>query len=142
MKGTNMDLKNVKVAFVTDDGNTISPHFGRAMYYEVLTINNGKITNRERREKAGHHTFYKHEEHREHHGQGHGNDEHSQHKHHTMTANILDCGILVARGMGNGAFQHILNANIKPIITNTAKIDDAVQEIVNGTIVNHVEKLH
>ncbi|MBU2471447.1 MAG: NifB/NifX family molybdenum-iron cluster-binding protein, partial [Bacteroidetes bacterium] len=53
-----------------------------------------------------------------------------------------DCWILVARGMGNGAYQHMVNANIKPIITHNKTIDDAVQEIIKGTIVNHEEKLH
>jgi predicted Fe-Mo cluster-binding NifX family protein len=137
-----MDMKNIKVAFVTDDGNTISPHFGRALYYEVVTIENGVISHRERRDKAGHHTFHGQEGHGEHHGPEHGTDEHSQGKHRTMTANIADCGILVACGMGNGAYQHMLNVNIRPIITSIVKIDDAVREIIDGTIVDHVEKLH
>ena len=50
-------MENYKVAAVTDDGETISQHFGRALYYEVLTIENGKIAKRERREKIGHHNF-------------------------------------------------------------------------------------
>lgn len=137
-----MDTKNLKVAFVTDDGTTISQHFGRAQYYEVVTIENGIITHRERRDKAGHHTFQGQGEHGEHHGPNHGFDEHSQGKHRMMTANIIDCRMVVARGMGNGAYQHMLNANIKPIITNNKTIDDAVQEIIKGTIVNHEEKLH
>jgi predicted Fe-Mo cluster-binding NifX family protein len=137
-----METVNVKVAFVTDDGNTISQHFGRAQYYEVVTIENNAITHRERREKAGHHTFLSQENHGEHHGPGHGFDEHSQVKHQTMTANIVDCQVLIARGMGNGAYQHMVTANIKPIITSIPIIDDAVQELIKGTIVNHVEKLH
>jgi predicted Fe-Mo cluster-binding NifX family protein len=137
-----MENKNIKVAFVTDDGNIISPHFGRARFYEVVTIEDGKVTYRERREKAGHHTFYGQEAHGEHHGSDHGFDEHSQGKHRMMTANILDCQMMVARGMGNGAYQHMLNANIKPIITDKRTIDEAVQEIINGTIIDHTEKLH
>jgi predicted Fe-Mo cluster-binding NifX family protein len=137
-----METKNIKVAFVTDDGNTISQHFGRAQYYEVVTIENNIITQRERREKAGHHTFQSQESIGEHHGPGHGFDEHSQGKHRMMTATIVDCQILVARGMGNGAYQHMVTANIKPIITSIPIIDDAVQELIKGTIVNHVEKLH
>ena len=137
-----MDTTNIKVAFVTDDGTTISQHFGRARYYEVLTVANGAVTNRERREKAGHHTFAGGDQQNEHHGPGHGLDEHSQGKHRTMTANVLDCQILVARGMGFGAYQHITDSKIAPIITHTPKIDDAVREIINGTIVNHEERLH
>jgi predicted Fe-Mo cluster-binding NifX family protein len=137
-----MDTKNLKIAFVTDDGNTISQHFGRAQFYEVVTIENGSVVQRERREKAGHHTFHGQEEHGEHHGPGHGFDEHSQGKHRMMTTTIMDCQMLVARGMGNGAYQHMVSANIKPIITSIPTIDNAVQEIIKGTIVNHEEKLH
>ena len=137
-----MDTTNIKVAFVTDDGATISPHFGRAHFYEVLTVVNGEVTKRERRDKAGHHTFAGQEQPHEHHGPGHGFDEHSQGKHRTMTENVLDCQILVARGMGFGAYQHITDSKITPIITQTPNIDDAVQEIINGTIVNHEERLH
>jgi predicted Fe-Mo cluster-binding NifX family protein len=137
-----MDTTNIKVAFVTDDGTTISQHFGRARYYEVLTVANGAVTNRERREKAGHHTFAGGDHQHEHHGPGHGLDEHSQGKHRTMTENVMDCQVLVARGMGFGAYQHITDEKIKPIITNTPNIDDAVREIISGTIVNHEERLH
>jgi predicted Fe-Mo cluster-binding NifX family protein len=137
-----MDTTNIKVAFVTDDGTTISQHFGRARYYEVLTVANGTVSNRERRDKAGHHTFAGGDHQQEHHGPGHGHDVQSQAKHHTMTENVMDCQILVARGMGFGAYQHITEAKLKPIITHNQSIDDAVREIINGTIVNHEEKLH
>jgi predicted Fe-Mo cluster-binding NifX family protein len=137
-----MDTTNIKVAFVTDDGTTISQHFGRARYYEVLTVANGIVSNRERRDKAGHHTFAGGDHQQEHHGPGHGHDEQSRAKHHTMTGNVMDCQILVARGMGFGAYQHITEAKLKPIITHNQNIDDAVREIISGTIVNHEEKLH
>lgn len=47
----------MKIAFVTDDGNTICKHFGKANYYNVLTIENGSITHTEIRPKTGHHDF-------------------------------------------------------------------------------------
>ena len=50
-----------KIATVTDDGKTISPHFGRATKYAVLTIEDDRIIARELRDKAGHHDF-QHEE--------------------------------------------------------------------------------
>jgi predicted Fe-Mo cluster-binding NifX family protein len=46
----------VKIAAVTDDGETISQHFGRARYYKVYVVDDGTITGREMRDKAGHHT--------------------------------------------------------------------------------------
>lgn len=135
------DTKNIKIAFVSDDGETISQHFGRAMYYEVLTIKDSKVTGKEKREKAGHHTF-----HQEEHGHGHHHHpesgEHQMHKHNTMVAPITDCDYLVARGMGNGAYAHLAEANIKPIITNQRTIDDAINQILKGNLTDHTEKLH
>jgi predicted Fe-Mo cluster-binding NifX family protein len=33
----------MKIAVITDDMKTISAHFGRAQYYLVFTVENGKI---------------------------------------------------------------------------------------------------
>jgi predicted Fe-Mo cluster-binding NifX family protein len=63
-----------KIALVTDDEETISAHLGRALYYVVVTIEDGKITGRETRDKAGHHTFAD-EPHDHEHGGGHGSHE-------------------------------------------------------------------
>ena len=137
-----MDTQNIKIAFVTDDGTTISPHFGRARYFEVITVENGRISRREKREKTGHHTFSG-EEHGDAHEEGkHGFDEHSRHKHESMLASITDCQVVVARGMGAGAYDHITEAKMKPILTSLKTIDEAVQEIISGRITDHPERLH
>ncbi len=133
-------MENYKVAAVTDDGITISQHFGRAMYYEVLSIENGEVVKRERREKMGHHNFAQ-EEHSHSNGQ-HGFDESSHNKHVSMADAIKDCKILLARGMGAGAYQSMLQLNIKPIVTEIRNIDDAVKAVIDGTIIDHTEKLH
>jgi predicted Fe-Mo cluster-binding NifX family protein len=137
-----MNTEKFKIAFVTDDGTTISPHFGRARYYEVLTVENGAVTARERRDKAGHHTFAEHEHGHEHHGAGHGMDEHSRGKHNMMMATITDCRLVVARGMGFGAYQHITEAGKQAVITEQGTIDDAVRQVIDGTLVHHEERLH
>lgn len=135
-----MENKTINIAAVTDDGFTISQHFGRAAYYEVLFVENGKVVKRERREKLGHFNFAQ-EEH--HHSDGqHGLDEHSHSKHVSMAEVINDCQILLARGMGNGAYQSMLQLNIKPVVTDIKNIYEAVQAVINGSIVDHTEKLH
>lgn len=98
-----MKNEKVNIAAVTDDGVTISQHFGRAKYYEVLFVENGKVVKRERREKLGHHNFAQHEHHH-HSNEQHGFDESSHIKHVSMAEAIKDCQILLARGMGNGAY--------------------------------------
>ncbi|GAI71759.1 unnamed protein product, partial [marine sediment metagenome] len=47
----------MKIAAITEDGATISQHFGRAPLYVVATVENGEIINKETRDKTGHHTF-------------------------------------------------------------------------------------
>ena len=44
----------MKVAVVTDDNRTISPHFGRAQYFLVYEIQDGKVMSKETREKSSH----------------------------------------------------------------------------------------
>lgn len=136
-----MGNKNLNVAAVTDDGITISQHFGRARYYEVIFVENGKVVKRERREKMGHHNFAQ-EEHHNHSGEQHGFDDHSHSKHISMAEAIKDCQILLARGMGAGAYQSMVQLNIKPVVTDIKNIDEAVQAVVNNSIIDHTEKLH
>ena len=89
----------MKIAAVTEDGTTISQHFGRAPYYLVIAVEDGKILSKEKRDKAGHHTFAAHEEHLAP-GERHGYDAGSQAKHASMAQTITDCQVLLAGGMG------------------------------------------
>ena len=137
----------MKIAAVSEDGVTISQHFGRAPYYVVVTVEDGKIASREQREKLGH-THFSAEEHGGHgeHGagphQGHGFDSVSQDRHARMAASISDCSVLMARGMGAGAYQSLESAGIRPILTDIPGIDDAVAAYLAGKIVDHKERLH
>lgn len=152
--------KPVKIAAVTDDGETISQHFGRARYYRVYMIDEGETVEREMRDKAGHHTFGEHghdldHEHGhghghghgsegggEHHGQGHGFGRGAARRHADMIAAITDCDVLLTRGMGRGAYLALEGANITPIVTDIAAIEEAVRAYLDGEIVDHTERLH
>ena len=134
-------MEKINVAVVTDDGITVSQHFGRAKFYEVLTIENGVVINRERREKLGHHSF-SHDDHQHHHSGVHGMDEASHNRHVSMAEAIRDCNYLISRGMGNGAFSSLQRMNIKAIITDIVNINDIITPLFEGTIKNHIEKLH
>jgi predicted Fe-Mo cluster-binding NifX family protein len=131
-----------KIALVTDDRSTISAHFGRAQYYEVVTIENGGITHRETRDKMGHHSFAgeQHEHHET--SQGHGFGAGAERRHTLMLEAIKDCDVLVARGMGAGAYEHLRAAGILPILTEIASIDDAVRAYIDGRLTDHPERLH
>ncbi len=134
----------MKIAAITDDGKTISQHFGRASHYMVVTIEDGKIINREMRDKMGHAQFQE-EQHEEHHheaGEKHGYGVAADNRHGRMAESITDCGALLCRGMGMGAYENMKARNIQPVVTDISDIDKAVLACANGQIVDHIEKLH
>ena len=132
----------MKIAFATDDGKTISSHFGRASHYLVVTIENGKPIRREMQDKLGHNHF-SNEPHKTHAaGQPHGFDPASQDRHNRMIESIQDCEAMLCQGMGRGAYESLRTANIRPIVTDISDIEQAVTAFIGGDIVDHTEKLH
>lgn len=132
----------MKIAVITDDGKTISQHFGRAAYYMVVTVENEKITGSELREKMGHVHFVDQHHASESPGQKHGMDPASHNKHIQMSEVIADCEALLCRGMGMGAYESMKSRGIKPIVTDIPNIEDAVMAYVQGTITDRVDRLH
>ena len=124
----------MKIAVVTDDHQTISAHFGRATYYEIFTIENGKIINRHAVRKTNHQHVSVDEPHQE----GHSHN----HDHNAMIESILDCDVLITRGMGTGAYNALKISEIEAIITDIKEIEVAVNAHLAGTIINHFERLH
>lgn len=124
----------MKVAAITDDGTTISQHFGRARYYKVLTIEDGTITGEEMREKAGHHSPGRPAEDSDDHG--------SRDWHATIASPITDCEALIVRGMGRRAYDHLQEAGLQAYVTQIADIGEAVQAYVAGDLKNYTDLLH
>jgi predicted Fe-Mo cluster-binding NifX family protein len=140
MKYTNEEFM-MKIAVITDDGKTISQHFGRAPYYMVFSIEEGKIAKREMRDKLGHNQFSAVGP-EEHHHEQHGLDAVSHDKHTQMAGSISDCQALLCGGMGMGAYESMRRLNIQPIVTDLRDIEAAVQAYIDGKLVDHTEKLH
>jgi predicted Fe-Mo cluster-binding NifX family protein len=140
----NRSLTDGRIAAVTEDGMTISRHFGRAPSYLVVTVVEGRIVSRELREKPGHAHFGG----EPHGGAGHeqearhGFDAAAQDRHAQMAAVISDCQVLLVGGMGAGAYQSMAHAGIRPIVTDIEDIGQAVAAVVSGQIVDHQDRLH
>lgn len=131
----------MKIAAITEDGVTISRHFGRAPYYAVLTVEEGEIVKRELRDKLGHRQFAgqgTHEDEGGRHGYGPG----TQDRHSRMAVAIADCDVLLCRGMGWGAYEAMKGYGIRPIVTDIAEIETAVQAYLGGEIEDLTERLH
>jgi predicted Fe-Mo cluster-binding NifX family protein len=132
----------MKIAVITDNGKTISQHFGRAQYYLIATVENGQIVNRELREKLGHAHFANEPHEPEIPGQPHGFSPASQDRHARMAQTINDCEVLLCRGMGMGAYEGVKMLGIRPIVTDIAAIDEAIKAYIEGHIVDHIDRLH
>jgi len=142
---TRKEDQNMKIAAATEDGVTLSQHFGRAPWYMVLMVENGKVAGKEKREKAGHHTFAAQAEHGPHEGSAgapHGFDAGAGVRHGAMIANILDCQVVLTGGMGWGAFENLKQKGIHAIVTDVQNIDEAVKLYLEGKLPNLMERLH
>jgi predicted Fe-Mo cluster-binding NifX family protein len=139
-----MEKAKMKIAAATNDGTTISAHFGRARQYTVITVDDGAVGARELREKVGYRASEGEGLHR-HRGRGdsrrRGFGPHAQARHKRMIAPIADCQVVLARGMGQGAYIKLKREGIRPILTDIADIDTAVRAVIEGTIVNHLGRL-
>lgn len=150
-----MQNPEFKIAFVSLNAKSINGSFGSTKYFEVFTINNGQIVNRESRE------VYKVQADKELPSliQKNTNDnlndssslpksfsltvvDKSKEKHIKMAKTISDCSYVVARGMCANAWDSIEQFKMKPILTDVKHFEDAIKQIVDGTIVNHTDKIH
>jgi predicted Fe-Mo cluster-binding NifX family protein len=132
----------MKIAAITDDGRTISQHFGRAPYYLVATVENGQIIDRQMRDKLGHAHFANEPHEADQPGQPHGFGPAAQSRHVQMAEAIADCQALLCGGMGAGAYQSMQERGIQPVVTEIALIDEAIKAFIEGRIVDRTDRLH
>ncbi|NJP05798.1 MAG: hypothetical protein HC837_09355 [Chloroflexaceae bacterium] len=143
----------MKIAAVTDNGTTISSHFGRAKQFVIITVEDGQIVNQELRQKEA---------------CGHGHDKHhhshqsnqvvmvgdpgtvvaqpaesASHDHHDDVIDVIaDCTVVLARGMGHGMYARLQASSVKPVLTTVAPIQTAVIAYLEGRLKDHPELVH
>lgn len=120
----------MKIAAVTNNGNTISAHFGRARSIVVVTVEQGHIVQREQRDRSEQDDARQSEQ------QG------SIDQHDLLINLMRDCDAVLARGMGMGMHQRLQQAGIRPVLTDMANIDEAVTAFVAGHLEEHPERVH
>lgn len=122
--------KSFKAAFATNDGITTFAHLGRAKYFEIIEVKDGSILSRERREKPDFHS-----------GHHHHHNNHDE-KHNKIFSIVADCDYIVAGGMGYGIYDFLSSRGKRAIVTTEKNIEDALNSLISGQIINHTEKLH
>lgn len=126
----------MKVAVATNNGRTVSAHYGRSKYFAVYTVEEGKIVSKELREKPVHHgggqgTGHGSEHRHESGGHGHGNHR----KHHEEILNIIsDCDAVITRGIGPGAYGHLVAAGLKVLVVDEVDAERAVELYTSGKL--------
>jgi predicted Fe-Mo cluster-binding NifX family protein len=130
----------MKIAASTSDGETIDHHFGNALGFVVLTIEEGKVVNTELRdlaedppppvtEEPAHHSHDHH----------HENGENHQCRSGKLLNLIPDCSVVLSRGMCEEVYGKLQEAKLGPLLTDVVSIDEAVQAYAEGRLENHPE---
>jgi predicted Fe-Mo cluster-binding NifX family protein len=133
--GDPMKYENARIAIASDSGRDVSSHFGRAPLYVVLTMKNGHVVAREERPKFTPHVTGG--QHMHQHDQG----QHSLH-HSAMVDPILDCQVVVARGMGDGAYIHLTEAGLDVLLSELHTVEEVASAIESGSIQHQPTRLH
>ena len=118
-----------KIAVPTDDGQTLSQHFGQAANFKVITLRNDQVFSTELRPKASH----RHGEH---------NHAGGVHPGQAMVDSIADCQVLICGGMGSPAFNKAQSAGIQVILTRIQSIDAAIQAFQAGALEHDGQLIH
>jgi predicted Fe-Mo cluster-binding NifX family protein len=131
-----MDCRNAAIAIASDDGNVITSHFGRAPLYVVLRFKGGDVIHRETRSKVAPHVA----------GQEHdkAGETHAAHfaGHMAMSDSIRDCQIVIARGMGDGAYVHLTEAGLTVIMTDLHTADEVERAVKAGFLTHQPQRIH
>lgn len=118
----------MKIAVPTNDGMTISRHFGRSAAFLVFDVQDGSIQGRETRSNAG---LCSHEPR---HSHGSGCQSGGVHSHRGVVSALGDCELVICSGIGDGAGDALGAQGIRTILTNTGPVEDAVAAYLAGTL--------
>lgn len=120
-----------KIAFPTDNGDTLSPHLGQAQYFRVLTLEDGQILSSELREKPRHRSGE----------QAHTHD-HEAHPGPAIVSSLSDCQVLLAGGMGKPVYDRAIAAGLQVLLTRETSINAALQAYQQGRLENDLSLVH
>jgi len=121
-------MRVMRVAVPTNDGKSISEHFGRSAAFLVFEIENGQIKSREMRTNAMQHS----------HGKGdcdHGPEGRGQHNHAGILSSLSDCDAVICTGMGWRAAEALKSGGIAPVlVAATGSAQQAVMAYLKGDV--------
>ena len=115
----------MKIALPTNDGATISEHFGRSASFLIFEIENGQIKSRELKANGMEHS----------HAQGacdHHSAESKPHSHTGILATLDGCEVVICAGMGQRAAEALRGCVTEIVVTTVGPAEEAVSTYLAG----------
>lgn len=121
----------MKIAIASDDGKSISPHFGRTKGFVFVEVDGKQIKGLEYRLN----TFTGHVRGLEHAG-------HQVDRHGPILEALQECSAVISHGMGWRIHEDLRNKGIKAFVTEVEDIQKAIELFLEGKLVDRTEMLH
>ncbi|MHB8132734.1 MAG: NifB/NifX family molybdenum-iron cluster-binding protein [Anaerolineaceae bacterium] len=132
-----------KIAIATENGKTVSQHFGKAPQYLVAVIEGETVVTTELRDKVSHQHSHGHHQPPEHDDSKLQESENAAKDIHlSMSDAIKDCEVVIAGGMGWGARNHMQNQGLQVIMTDIKEIDLVIKNWIKGILVDQTNLNH
>jgi predicted Fe-Mo cluster-binding NifX family protein len=122
------ERNQMRIAVPTNDGKSISEHFGRSAGFLVFEIENDQVKNRETRTNEMQHS---HEQGTCHPAAG-GSGPHS---HASLVSTLAGCEVVLCAGMGQRAAEALRSSGITPVLVSaSASAEEAVAAYLAGKL--------
>jgi len=131
---------SLKIAIPTNDGTTISRHFGQAKAFLIVTLADGEIIEQELRRLPDTGEDDHHHEHNHDHEHGHGEGGNPAHM--AKFDYLKDCQFLIGGGMGQPAVQRLNNMGVQVALSDHKNIADLLEEIKTGQVKHNPKRVH
>lgn len=118
------------IAVPTENGHTISPHFGRAPKYVVFTVEEGRIMERREVPKPTHT-----------HSPAHAHDHRPGAHLPMMLAPVQQCRVFILGGIGRPGYEQLIARGYEVYLTG-GSIEDAVQAYLQGHLSSDLRRIH
>ena len=118
----------MKIGVPTNDGTSISEHFGRSAAFLIFEVESGKITGREVRRNGMRHE-------RERGECDHNSPAHEPHSHASIVSSLSGCEVVICAGMGQRAAEALKAGGVKQVlVTDPGPAEQIVTAYLGGSI--------
>ncbi len=125
----------MRIAIPTDDGRTVANHFGRATYFMIVEIEDGKEVSRKLSENLHAREHGNHEHHGYGNGRGYGHEHEQGHSHKEVFASVGEIEGVVAVRIGPHMFEDLKEKNIRIyLVRSGTSIDEVVSDMIAGKL--------